>query len=84
MKPDMHLTRDGRCIPITAMSDQHLLNTIHYNRRVARDGLATPVGVYGVDVHYYDDVTVYDAVALQRMHHSAYLEEAKRRNLEVL
>ena len=84
MPSPMHTTRDGVRLPISKMTDSHLLNTIRYQRRRAKEGVECWSGG-GVDADdmWCDVETYYDEDALQAMDHDRYLREAKKRKLNV-
>jgi len=41
----VHVTRDGKAIPLTKLSDRHLMNIIRRHRRLAREGVLVCWGV---------------------------------------
>jgi hypothetical protein len=80
-----HTTKDGREMNIADMDDGHLLNTIKWIERRAKEGVKSEVGFYdscGTD-HYYDEITYYGEEALEFLNYSSYVEEANRRNLDI-
>jgi len=80
----MHTTKDGRSVPISEMGDDHLRNTILYQRRRASDGVKVQFGFDGGSGDcYYDVDIVYGQAALSLLNHGAYVSEAKRRKLQV-
>lgn len=78
-----HITRDGTAMLISDMDDGHLLNTIKWLERRAKEGVKSEVGFYdpcGTD-HYYDENTYYGEEALEFLNYSFYVEEAYKRGI---
>ena len=80
----IHVTKDGRSLPISEMGDEHLRNTINYQRRRAVEGVKVQFGVDagGGDCYYDEDVALGEE-ALHLLNHDDYVAEAKRRKLHI-
>lgn len=80
MKRGIWTTKDGRDIPIEEMTDAHLLNTIRFVRRRAKEGIWV---VKWWDVETGDSDVDYESGkrALRRMKYKALKAEAKRRGI---
>lgn len=77
----MHKTKDGLVIPISEMSDQHLINTINYIKKRAVDGVAIMTGSYGCDAEQMDaDVDyIYGDKAIKLLGLEHYVAEYNNR-----
>lgn len=78
-----HTTRGGTKIPIHEMTDQHLINTIKWQRRKAAEGLTVRYGGIGIadDEPWYDEDHLTGKDALHYLCHEEYVAEAHRRAL---
>ena len=84
MPSPIHTTRDGARLPISKMTNEHLLNTIRRQLKLAKEGVEVMGGGCGPDP---DDMwfvvdTLFDEDALEFMNHAKYLREAKKRGLK--
>lgn len=79
----MHETKDGTCVAISKMTDSHLLNTIRYFQRKAKDGVVVWCGGSGFsgDEMWFDEGIVYNEEALRHLNIEYYLIEARKRGL---
>ncbi len=77
----MHKTKDGRVLPISEMSDQHLINTINYIKKRAVDGVAIMTGSYGSEAEQMNaDVDyIYGDKALELLGIEHYVAEYNNR-----
>jgi hypothetical protein len=77
----IHVTKNGEKIPITALSKTHLLNIIKFIERRAREGVEVISGSVGFDGDemYAERDIVYGEEALVVLKYDAYLKEARRR-----
>jgi hypothetical protein len=77
-----HTTKGGRTILIKDMTDPHLLNTIAFIKRRAKEGvlIRRGGGTTAEDI-WYDEEYIYGAEALDHLNFNAYVAEARRRNL---
>ena len=84
-KPKIHITQDGEKIAITKMTDDHLINTILYQQRKAKEGVRVVYGSMGIGDNepFYDEDWYFGDSALEIMHHNEYLAEAKRRGIHI-
>lgn len=79
----MHTTKDGAKMPITEMSDRHLLNTMRMLKRRAADGLTIRRGGgWEADEMWYDEDIIFGTAALNELNYSAYKTEADNRKLQ--
>jgi hypothetical protein len=81
-----HRTKNGQEIPISNLTDGHLVNIIRLHKRLAREGLRIEKG--GKECNgsmWYERYVVDGQDALLYLNHNSYLEEAKKRgiNLEI-
>ena len=84
MPSPMHTTANGTRLPISKMTDSHLVNTIRQQRRRAKEGVECWYGGGSdADDMWMDVWYAYDEEALDAMHHDRYLREAKKRKLNV-
>ena len=77
MYEKVHVTREGKEIPLRKLDDSHLLNIIKYHHRRAEEGLVVGsawLGDIDADVLYGEEV-------LDRFNHGDYVREARRRGL---
>lgn len=79
----IHTTKDGTEIELENMSDSHLLNTIAYFERKAKEGIKVEYGCSGsvADDMYYDEDFFTGEEARIRLRIDEYIQEAKRRGL---
>lgn len=78
-----HTTKDGREMHISDMDDGHLLNTIKWMERRAKEGVVFRTGDcrVGYEDCYYDEDLYYGKEALYRLNYSSYVEEANKRGI---
>jgi hypothetical protein len=79
-----HITRDGTAMLISDMDDGHLLNTIKWIERRAKEGFYVKCGFSYGDSHedyYYDEPYYQGEEALKHLNYSSYVEEAYKRGL---
>lgn len=91
--PIIHKCKDGRLVclnyhnpygrDIPKMEDSHLLNTIAYIKKRAKEGVTIGLGGMGVDIEemWYDEDIVYGKEAKEYLNYKAYKNEAIKRNL---
>lgn len=91
-KPIIHTCKDGRqvCLNyhnpygrnIPRMEDSHLLNTIKFVQKRAKEGITIRMGG-GVDVEdiWYDEETIYGKEAKEKLGLEKYIKEAQNRKL---
>jgi len=80
----VHITRDGKAIPLTKLSDRHLMNIIRRHRRLAREGVLVCWGVMTGPLAEDVDADMdwlYGTAALKALNHWEYVNEARRRGL---
>ena len=80
----VHVTRDGKAIPLTKLGDRHLMNIIRRHRRLAREGVLVCWGVMTGPLAEDVDADMdwlYGNAALRALDHWAYVNEARRRGL---
>lgn len=80
----IHTTATGEKIPLTSMSDQHLINTIRYLKRCAHEGIIIQSG--GGDCpedFWYDEDIIYGDEALKHVHYDVYVKELSRRKISI-
>lgn len=78
-----HITKDGGEMLISEMDDGHLLNTIKWIERRAKEGVQRNVGFYdpfGAE-NYYDSYMLSFEEALEFLNYSSYVEEANKRGI---
>lgn len=82
-KVHIHVTKDGQEIPVTKMTDSHLLNTIKYIERKAKEGMEVICGGSGsyAEDMWADVETLYGEDVFDRWDFEEYAKEAKRRKL---
>lgn len=78
----IHTTRMGTNIRIDAMEDSHLINTMAFFKRRAKEGVhVREGGGSSPDDFWYDEHVVYGEEALEHLNFRAFEEEAIRRGL---
>jgi hypothetical protein len=77
-----HRTANGGIISLSEMSDKHLLNTLKFLQRRAREGVVLRYGGGSddSDMWYEEDILDYED-SLAHLNYKVYEDEAKRRNL---
>ena len=75
----MHITKNGKQIKISDMSDGHLRNTIALNSRRAVAGVKIQSGGGDGDGVWYDVDVLYGDDALDALNQSAYVAEQRQR-----
>lgn len=77
-----HRSKDGTVLRLDQMEDSHLINTIKYFKRRAKEGITIRQGGGSCfeDI-WYDTYKEYGEEAEIRLGLSYYIKEAKRRNL---
>lgn len=79
MYEKVHITREGKEIPLKDLKDSHLLNILKYHHKQAEAGVVTGSAWFGevdADVLYGEEV-------LDRYNHGDYVREACRRGLSL-
>ena len=79
-----HITKDGREMLISDMDDKHLLNTIKWIGRRAKEGFYVKCGFAYGDSHkdyYYDEYHYQGKEAQEHLNYSSYVEEANKRGI---
>jgi hypothetical protein len=76
-----HITRDGTAMLISDMDDGHLLNTIKWIERSAKEGFYVNCGFSCGDSCYYDDYYYQGEEALEHLNYSFYVVEAYKRGI---
>ena len=80
----VHRTRDGQKIPLTEMSDSHLVNVIRCLELKARKGVVIRRGGGSTyEDFWYDEELLSYEEALELLHFSLYVAEAERRKLPI-
>jgi len=85
----LHKCKDGRTVDIRGvskiyppMSDEHLLNTIEYIKRRAKEGVRVcESGGYTWSDAWYSEDTLFGKEAKEHLNYQIYKREAKRRGL---
>ena len=80
----IHVTADGKRIPLEELDDRHLYNIIKYLERTARKGIVIKEGgghPCDPNTFYYEERVVYNAEALKELNYCEYVGEATRRGL---
>ena len=81
----IHTTADGKEIPITEMSNKHLINVIKFIERTAEKGIekyyADDYFAWEAEDLFFDIDVLYGEDVLKAMHYDEYIKEAKRRGL---
>lgn len=77
-----HQTANGGIISLSEMSDKHLLNTLKFLQRRAREGVVLRYGggAEDNDIWYEEEHLNYED-SLLHLNYKVYEDEAKRRNL---
>ena len=79
---EYHKTKEGECIKITEMGNTHLLNTLFFLKRKAKEGvLIREGGGDSWENFWYDEWKIYEQEALDYMNYSAYKKEAIKRGI---
>lgn len=77
-----HITKDGKSINIRDMGDTHLLNTIKYYKRKAKEGVVIEYGGGNcLEDIWYDKEVVYNEEAELLLNLQYYIDEKTKRNL---
>lgn len=76
-----HTTKDGRKILISDMDDGHLLNTIKWIERHAKEGFYVNDGCGSHKDYYYDETYYQGEEALEHLNYSFYVKEANKRGI---
>jgi len=77
-----HMMRGGVSIKISDMDDRHLINTINFIKRKAKEGLTCQYGGGGMfSDPWYDEETYYGKDAEEEMNLNSYIAEKNRRGL---
>ena len=78
----IHITKDGKQIPLNKLELNHLKNIIKVHRRMSKEGVVVRYGSAGFgfdDDCYYDEDVCYGDEALEILNHHHYLRELKKR-----
>jgi len=78
-----HRTKDGRVMDLSEMTDTHLINTIKYIKRRAKEGVVIQYGAGSDGDFYYDEEELFGTRAEEFLELPAYVKEAKRRGMEL-
>lgn len=89
IKPLLHRCRDGRIVDIRGVSkdhpkmeDDHLLNTINYINRKAKEGIIKRIGGgWDFDSFWYEEEIIKGKEAKRMMKYKKYKKEAIKRGL---
>lgn len=76
-----HETREGKEIELKDMTDEHLINTMRYLKRVARKGIFVRRGICDFDGIEYDEEILTGTKALSYLGYYEYKKELKRRKI---
>lgn len=82
----IHVTQSGKQIPLDQIGDRHLLNIIKYLERKAKEGIVIKEGgghPCEPGTFYYEEHTIYDAKALEKLSYCEYVGEAIKRGLDL-
>jgi len=84
MKELIHVTKEGKKIPVSEMTNSHLKNTIHYIHRRIKKGVSVSVyDGYDSDDFWHGEYDLTDRQASHHLNLEGYLAEATRRGLRV-
>ena len=81
----MHTTKTGEEMPISSMTDSHLLNTMAMLMRKSKTGVIIRFGGMGMgmDEPWYDEDHLFGDDALNALNFDAYKNEAAARGLSI-
>ena len=82
MSDFVHITKDGRKIPLEEMDSAHLFNVIKYIERTAEEGLEVLHSVW--DWESVWEYTIYDDEVLFALGYANYVREALRRGMRII
>lgn len=77
----VHETSNGLRIPISKVSNAHLMNIIRFIELRAREGVTVPVNYGSGDIEETWEEELYDEKAQEFLGLNHYTEEAERRGL---
>jgi hypothetical protein len=91
LKPLLHKCKDGKIVDIRGVSkdypkmdDNHLINTIKYIQKRAKEGIRIREdGGSDADSFWYEEDFLIGKKALKHLHYKKYVKEAIRRNLRI-
>lgn len=88
VKPLLHKCKDGRIVDIRGISneypkmdDQHLLNTINYIKKRAKEGIMIRQGGGSDTDFWYDEDILFGKEAKKHLNYKKYKKEAIKRGL---
>ena len=79
----VHTTQTGEEVPLSQLTDKHLLNIIKFIERSAKNGVEKfyALDYFGSDEMFLDCNVLYGEDVLKEMHYDEYIKEAERRRL---
>lgn len=79
-KERYHVTKDGKRIKLSDMTDSHLANTIALLERKASKGvIVTDGGGFTSEDMWFEQYTIYGREALEHLNYYKYIEEQQKR-----